>query len=721
MVSAEKMKKITILAILFCVMFLCSGAYAAIAGSSQLVVVSSANYRGSSIGVSKSIATDSSGNIFVTGSYNTSVYLTIKYTPGLSESFCQTATFTRGTSGDEPHGITLDSNGDVVVVGQIKDASIYSIHVRKYKNDIDVLVATTTYSANPKSVSANAVATDAQNNIYVTGYINRSGGNNNIITLKYSKDLVLLNTVVYQGGDDNNGNAIAVDSKGNIFVAGESLVSGVWNFCVIKYNSSLIQQQVYLLNNGQEYRAYSIAVDSKDNVIVAGKRINPTTSSFEYFTIKLDNAMSLLASASYNSGISGGSGGENIANAVAIDSLDNIVVTGQSHNGSNRDYLTIKYDSSLNVLSSDIYDSGFEDKANAVAIDINNNIIVTGVSNSDYFTVKYNGTPLISAITQAYQGETGDITLSGKCFDAGAKVSYADSGISTNSIDTSAIPSQIFSNVTVGANVLLGLTTATVTNANGEKSSRNDLLDIAYKKTVAFDVDTVITKPTQSGEIIIDIPAYAYAQNEALILSANASKVTTSGGAKYIGVGMNTTITPDESATKDITVILKYNDSFATGLDEGKFIIAYYDDSTLSWIELPSTPYPAENKVVTRTKLLGKRFVILQAQHSVNTFITGTRVYPNPYKPNSLGEYGMSSYGDGVVFADVVKNFKLKIFNVAGELIYTKDVISDANDNYFWDTKCDNGAKAASGVYIFIVEDTNDSSNKTKGKFSIIR
>ena len=715
------MKKTTILSTVFGVILLCVSAghcvNSKITGTNQLVAVSSATYHNGSHSVAKSIDTDSAGDIFIVGSSpDNNNYLALKYYSLPNNSF-NTATFSGNSSGNNSNGsgVVVDNNDDVIIVGQIVDGSKSNIFLRKYKNDISNLVSTITYVTSQNNY-ANAVVTDAQNNIYVTGYVN-DGTKINIVTIKYNKDLTLLKTDIYQGGDQNKGNAIAVDSQGNVFVAGCSNVGGLWNFCVIKYNSSLIQQQVYRLNNGQDYIANAIAIDSKDNIIVTGQRYNTNTASNGYFTIKLDNAMNFITSASYDSDIAGV---DDVATGVAIDSLNNIVVAGRTNDGSNDDYLTIKYDNNLNILSSDIYDGGSSNRANAVAIDIDDNIIVTGSCNNDYFTIKYNGTPSMDAISQAYQGETGDIALSGKCFDTGATISYTDSGISTNSINTSAAPSQIFSNITVGADVLLGLTTVTVTNANYEKSSRNDLLDIAYRKNVAFDVDTVITKLTRSGEITIDIPSYTYAQNESLILSASASTAPASGGARSAGVGMNATITPSVIGANDITITIKYNDAFATGLDKSKFVIAYYDNATLAWVAMPSSSYPSENKVMAKTKTLNRKFIVLQAGQSVVT-LTGTRVYPNPYKPNSSGEYGMSTYGDGVVFANIVKNFKIKIFNVAGELIYSKDAVSDASYNYFWDTKCDSGEKAASGVYIFIIEDINDSTNKTKGKFSIIR
>ena len=260
----------------------------------------------------------------------------------------------------------------------------------------------------------------------------------------------------------------------------------------------------------------------------------------------------------------------------------------------------------------------------------------------------------------------------------------------------------------------------TVTNTNGEKSSRSDLLNIAYKTNIDLTADMVIDKHTKYGKIKIEIPAYTYNQNEDLTVVATLINDPVGGGAVSVGIGMNVSINSGVAGANDITITMIYNESFATGLNKNKFVLAYYDDSTNSWVELPSSSYPTENRVTAKTKTLGRKFMILQAGHTVAAF-SGIMVYPNPYKPNSSGEYGMSFYGDGVVFSNLVKNFKIKIFNIAGDLIYTKDGVSDSSDNFFWDTKCDSGDKVASGVYIYIIENANDAAVKTKGKLSIIR
>jgi len=99
----------------------------------------------------------------------------------------------------------------------------------------------------------------------------------------------------------------------------------------------------------------------------------------------------------------------------------------------------------------------------------------------------------------------------------------------------------------------------------------------------------------------------------------------------------------------------------------------------------------------------------------VNNFF----VRPIPYKPNSNGNYG----GDGIYFYGVSEGTNIKIFNVAGELVYNKTVdtvISKEGKTYYlWDARNNSGNKIASGVYIYYI--ITPDGTKHKGKLAIER
>jgi hypothetical protein len=84
---------------------------------------------------------------------------------------------------------------------------------------------------------------------------------------------------------------------------------------------------------------------------------------------------------------------------VAVDSYNNIFVAGGEYDSYNYyQYLTVKYDSSGKKVWERKYDfSDYYDDSYDIVVDSQNNIIVTGyvwnVSQYDYFTIKYQGTP----------------------------------------------------------------------------------------------------------------------------------------------------------------------------------------------------------------------------------------------------------------------------------------------------------------------------------------
>ena len=64
--------------------------------------------------------------------------------------------------------------------------------------------------------------------------------------------------------------------------------------------------------------------------------------------------------------------GRDRAYGVAVDSANNIIVTGEINNY--QDYCTIKYDPDGNVLWVETYDSSNQDRARDVAVDAQDNV-----------------------------------------------------------------------------------------------------------------------------------------------------------------------------------------------------------------------------------------------------------------------------------------------------------------------------------------------------------
>jgi hypothetical protein len=143
---------------------------------------------------------------------------------------------------------------------------------------------------------------------------------------------------------DDIANTIAVDGLGNVYVTGSSLNAAFnQDYATIKYDSGGQQQWVRLYDgpgNNTDV-ANAIAVDASGNVYVTGSSNGSGfIGNLDYATIKYDPTGQPQWVARYD----GPGTSDDVANAIAVDGLGNVYVTGSSYgSGTDRDYATIKY------------------------------------------------------------------------------------------------------------------------------------------------------------------------------------------------------------------------------------------------------------------------------------------------------------------------------------------------------------------------------------------
>lgn len=252
---------------------------------------------------------------------------------------------------------------------------------------------TSTYSNSNDGDAGTSIALDAMGNVFVTGMAAGFENSIDILTIKYNSIGVRQWVKSYHTGGNSYSyaNDIAVDAFGNVYVTG----NGNGGYIIIKYNTSGDQVWVRSYhgpNNLYDDDAYSIAVDSQDNIFVTGGS-KKGDYNFDYVTLKYDSSGNQLWVQRYN-----GTGNENdIAYSIAADLDGNVYVTGFSFGDStNYDYCTIKYSSTGQELWIKRYDGirSFEDAAYSVILDNNGNVYVTGYSYGnetfrDFATIKY--------------------------------------------------------------------------------------------------------------------------------------------------------------------------------------------------------------------------------------------------------------------------------------------------------------------------------------------
>ncbi|MBS4015885.1 MAG: SBBP repeat-containing protein [Candidatus Latescibacteria bacterium] len=199
----------------------------------------------------------------------------------------------------------------------------------------------------------------------------------------------------YDGPNNNEDRATAItlDNTGNVYVTGYSYnTASNSEYATIKYDANGTPQWAARYNGpgNSVDKAEAIAVDNLGNVYVTGSSRRTTTVYTEdYATIKYNSAGQEQWVARYNAPANT----YNFARAIAVDGLSNVFVTGYSA----ADYATIKYNSLGQVQWTARYNGtgNSMDEANALVIDNSGNVYVTGASigiNSsyDYATIKYN-------------------------------------------------------------------------------------------------------------------------------------------------------------------------------------------------------------------------------------------------------------------------------------------------------------------------------------------
>ena len=351
--------------------------------------------------VARDVAIDGSGNVYVTGdSYGSSKdvdYTTIKY-----DSSGNTIWVKRyngpGNWHDEVRAIAIDKDGNVYVTGNSVGLNAdYDYATIKYDPLGNIKwVGRYDGSANDDDI-AHAIAVDRSGNVYVTGTCTNSGTGSDYVTIKYSPtgDVMWVKKYNGPGNGLDVAYAMVVDDSTNVYITGlsEGSFTGT-DYAKIKYNSSgkVIWIRRYNGVDDSIDIAEDITVDDKGNVYVTGYSYS-SGKDWDYSTVKYDPTGNIKWVRRYN-----GPGNDyDIAEAIEVDKNGYIYVTGVSYGlGTDGDFATIKYDSTGDIMWVRRYNGPGNDYdgAEAIVVDDNGNIYVIGESyglgtGRDYITIKY--------------------------------------------------------------------------------------------------------------------------------------------------------------------------------------------------------------------------------------------------------------------------------------------------------------------------------------------
>ena len=344
------------------------------------------------------VAVDGDGNTFVTGqSFNGANwdYMTVKYDAAGAQ---QWATPFNGAvnSHDTPSAIAVGAGGDVYVTGQSVSATGYDYLTVKYNASGVQQWATSYNGSGSNDEYPYALHVDASGNVYVTGQALRAVTGWDVLTVKYNSAGVQQWAAPFAGAFNYDvGYAVSADSGGNVYVTGYVQIDGsTGDALTVKYNSSGVQQWARTWENPaaavQHDMTYSHALDASGNLYVTGFSGNVGTGLFDYLTLEYDASGTLEWAQMFDNPAAGSQ--DDTAFSIALDGLGSVYVVGRSHNGSNQDMVTVRYDSAGTQQWTGTIDNGGQDYGTAIGVGPNGAIVVAGTSDGlgqDYVVAKY--------------------------------------------------------------------------------------------------------------------------------------------------------------------------------------------------------------------------------------------------------------------------------------------------------------------------------------------
>jgi outer membrane protein assembly factor BamB len=262
-------------------------------------------------------------------------------------------------------GVATDASGNIFLTGQTNggidgnsQTGIYDFFLTKY-DSTGTRQWTKQLGVSSKSTLGQSVKTDSSGNIFVAGYTNGNLDGNTLTgtqdffltkfdstgAKKWTKQLGVASKATY-------GYGAATDSSGNIFVAGYTTgsldgntLTGLQDLFVTKYDPTGVKLWTQQLGVASKYvYGYSVASDSFGNVFVTGY----TTGSLDGNALKGTN--DLFVTKFDSNGVRqwtrqiGAQSAQSMAYGIAVSFTGNFFVGGNTTGGLDRNTLMGKQD-----------------------------------------------------------------------------------------------------------------------------------------------------------------------------------------------------------------------------------------------------------------------------------------------------------------------------------------------------------------------------------------
>jgi len=383
------------------------------------------------------------------------------------------STYLGGSGDDVGLSVALDSGGNAYVAGTTNSTDFPTVNPLQetygggdsdlFLTKLDSTGSTLVYSTylggnGPENEDENFIAVDSAGNAYLTGTtvstdfptVNplqpaNTGGSDAFVSKLNPAGTALIYSTYLGGGQNDNGESIAIDAVGNVYIAGKTtstdfptmnplqpaLAGGNTDIFVTKLNStgSALIYSTYIGGNGDD-GAFGIAVDSEGSVYVTGETqfgicqpscsfptVIPVQPAFgggfsDAIVLKLNATGTALIYSTYL----GGSGDEQ-ALGIAVDTTGNPYILGvtsstdfptvsplqQTLSGGPSDPFVTKLNSAGTAFIYSTYLGGSGNElALGIAVDSDGSAYVTGYTFSSDFPTKNPLQPNLQGVPDAF-------------------------------------------------------------------------------------------------------------------------------------------------------------------------------------------------------------------------------------------------------------------------------------------------------------------------------
>jgi hypothetical protein len=342
-----------------------------------------------------------------------------------------------GTSDDVGVNCSTDASGNIIVTGLFQSSTItFGTTTLNNAGNKDMFIVK--YDANgnvlwAKSAGGNlddrgcSCATDANGNIFITGFFysasislgittltNAGSNSGDMYIVKFDPSGNILWAKSTGGTSDDSGLSCFTDANSNVLVTGyfysptitfgstTLTCAGVSDMFIVKYNPSGNVVWAKSAGGTSYEQGNSCSTDANGNIIITGYFASPTVTfgtttltsagSYDMFIVKYNTSGNVLWAKS------AGGNSADYGNSCFADASGNIIITGcfasssvtfgntTLANAGNYDIFIVKYNASGNIVWAKRAGGNSSDQGLGCSVDVYGNVLVTGYFSSAAIT-----------------------------------------------------------------------------------------------------------------------------------------------------------------------------------------------------------------------------------------------------------------------------------------------------------------------------------------------